>query len=139
MDCTVEIRIPTYRRPNLLRRALTSVVSQTYLLWRCIVIDDDPGDDEARRVCAEFNDGRIIYEKNETNLGVGANIDRAFSLDPLPGTTHACVLEDDNYYLPNCLKTNLEIMAREDVDVVLRNQLIETPNSSFSASVVGPR
>ena len=139
MDCIVEIRMPTYRRPALLRRALTSVVSQTYPLWRCIVFDDDPGGDEARRVCAEFNDVRIIYKKNKTNLGIGANIDRSFSLNPLPGTTHACVLEDDNYYLPDCLKSNLEIMAREDIDVVLRNQLIETPKSSFSSSVVGPR
>jgi glycosyltransferase involved in cell wall biosynthesis len=137
MASIVEIRIPTYRRPVLLRRALASLVSQTYPLWRCIVIDDDPGG-ETRNVCAQFNDSRIIYQENERNLGVGANIDRAFSLDPLPGSTHACVLEDDNYYFPDCLRSNLELMAREGVDVVLRNQYLETP-SSFGRSRVGPR
>src|SRR6516165_2061146 len=137
MASIVEIRIPTYRRPVLLRRALASLVSQTYPLWRCIVIDDDPGG-ETRNVCAQFNDSRIIYQENERNLGVGANIDRAFSLDPLIGSTNACVLEDDNYYFPDCLRSNLELMAREGVDVVLRNQYLETP-SSFGRSRVGPR
>ena len=138
MDSIVEIRTPTYRRPAFLRRALASLVSQTYPMWRCIVLDDDPSSDEARHVCTEFNDSRIIYTKNETNLGVGSNSNRAFSLDPLPGTTHACVLEDDNYYLPDCLKGNLEIMVRERVDIVLRNQYFETPDSPFNPNIAEP-
>jgi GT2 family glycosyltransferase len=139
MNYSVEVRVPTYRRPVLLRRALASLVAQSYPLWRAIVIDDDPTSDEARRVCEEFNDNRIMYQKNEINLGVGENIDRGFSQLFLPGTTHACVLEDDNYYLPDCLRSNLDIMEKNEVDIVLRNQLIETPNSTFSSSVVGPR
>jgi glycosyltransferase involved in cell wall biosynthesis len=139
MNYSVEVRVPTYRRPVLLRRALASLVAQTYPLWRAIVIDDDPTSDEARGACEEFKDNRIMYQKNEINLGVGANIDRAFSQSFLPGTTHACVLEDDNYYLPNCLRSNLEIMEQNEVDVVLRNQLIEAPDSTFTTSVVGPR
>lgn len=139
MEPLVEVRMPTYRRPVLLRRALASLISQTYPHWRCLVLDDDNGGKEAKLACAEFNDGRIVYRQNETNLGVGANSNRAFSLHPSPGTTHACVLEDDNYYLPDCLKSNLEIMAREDVDIVMRNQWIETPNFSTNSAIVGPR
>ena len=134
-DWLVEIRTPTFRRPSLLRRALRSVIQQTCNRWRCRVFDDDPLGDDAKRVCEELCDERIIYERNEGNLGVGRNIDKAFSEHPLPGTTHCCVLEDDNYYLPDFLASNLAIMANKDVDILLRNQLIEVP----CTGEVGPK
>jgi glycosyltransferase involved in cell wall biosynthesis len=125
----VEVRTPTYRRPELLERALGSLVRQTYPYWRCIVLDDEPGGGAARDVCATLNDRRIIYQCNECNLGVGANIDEAFSRPPLPESTHACVLEDDNYYLPDFMAANLSMMAVHQVDIILRNQLIERPSA----------
>lgn len=125
----VEVRTPTYRRPELLERALSSLIRQTHHHWRCIVLDDVPGGGEARDVCAKLNDRRIIYQPNERNLGVGSNIDDAFSRLPLPGSTHACVLEDDNYYLPDFMAANLSVMEHYQVDVVLRNQLIEVPSA----------
>jgi len=121
----VEVRTPTYRRPVLLERALKSLISQTHPHWRCIVLDDEPGGRQAREVCARLADQRIIYRPNARNLGVGPNIDAAFSRAPLPGSTHACVLEDDNYYLPDFMAANLSVMTEQHVDIVLRNPLIE--------------
>ena len=92
----VEVRTPTYRRPALLERALRSLIGQSYPHWHCIVLDDEPGGGEARQVCANLDDRRIIYRPNARNLGVGANIDAAFVRPPLSDSTHACVLEDDN-------------------------------------------
>jgi glycosyltransferase involved in cell wall biosynthesis len=134
-DCVVEIRTPTFRRPKLLRRALESLIQQNHPRWCCRVFDDDPASDDAKRVCMELNDQRILYESNDSNLGVGGNIDKAFSQPPLPGSTHCCVLEDDNYYLPDLLASNLRIMANNDVDILLRNHLIEVPDTGK----VGPR
>jgi glycosyltransferase involved in cell wall biosynthesis len=134
--CQVEVRMPTYRRPELLERALRSLLGQTYLNWRCIVLDDEPGGGRARDLCSNLNDRRIIYQLNERNLGVGTNIDAAFSRSPLPGSTHACVLEDDNYYLPDFITANLAVMAEQHVDVILRNQLMEVPTSPNAAGII---
>jgi Glycosyl transferase family 2 len=134
----VEVRTPTYRRPKLLDRALRSLVRQTHPYWQCIVLDDEPGGGAARDVCAKLNDRRIIYQPNERNLGVGANIDEAFSRPPLPGSTHACVLEDDNYYLPDLMAANLSIMAEYHVDIVLRNQSIEMPSAPNADGSIMP-
>lgn len=123
----VEVRTPTYRRPELLERALRSLVGQTYPHWHCIVLDDEPGGGQAHQVCARLNDQRVIYQRNERNLGVGRNIDAAFARPPLSDSTHACVLEDDNYYLPDFLEANLAIMEHHNVDVVIRNSIIEFP------------
>jgi hypothetical protein len=128
-----------YRRPNLLRRALASLATQTHRDWRCVVIDDDPGSVPTRDLCNSQGDSRIIYQSNPRNLGIGANVDKAFSLPPLPGATHICVLEDDNYYLPDCLAANLETCERSGVDVVMRNSLIETPSRSIAHSAIGSR
>src|SRR5262249_19431774 len=102
------------------------------------VLDDEPGGGAARNVCARLNDQRIIYQSNERNLGVGANIDEAFSRLPLLGSTHACVLEDDNYYLPDFMAANLSTMAEHQVDIVLRNQLIEMPSAPNAEGSVMP-
>jgi glycosyltransferase involved in cell wall biosynthesis len=134
----VEVRTPTYRRPGLLERALRSLVGQTYPHWRCIVLDDEPGGGRARQVCAMLDDRRIIYQPNERNLGVGPNIDAAFSREPLSGSTHACVLEDDNYYLPDFLAANLAVMTEQHVDIVLRNPLIEEPAVPDGEGTIAP-
>jgi glycosyltransferase involved in cell wall biosynthesis len=123
----IDVRTPTYRRPVLLERALRSLIAQTYPHWRCVVLDDEPGGGQAREVCARLDDRRIVYHPNERNLGVGPNIDAAFTRDPLPGSTHACVLEDDNYYLPDLFQANLAMMNQHSVDIVIRNSIIELP------------
>ena len=128
MNTTVEIRLPTYHRKRLLQRALASLQSQTYPDWRCVVLDDAMDDPDAREVCLALADDRIEYRKNRTNLGVEGNIDQAFSLKHHPNAAFACVLEDDNYYLPDFLEHNVQIVRQYDVDVVLCNMLIERPS-----------
>lgn len=120
----VEVRVPTYKRPVLLQRALASLLSQTHRCWRCVVIDDSPNR-EGHSVCQAINDNRISYVPNVDNLGICRNIDLAFSMAPLPGSLFLCVLEDDNYFLPENLTRNVALMEGSRIDVLLRNQGIE--------------
>jgi glycosyltransferase involved in cell wall biosynthesis len=135
----IEIRTPTFKRASLLRRALQSLLNQTFAHWRCVVIDDDPKGVDTRRVCEELCDDRIMYKQNDQNFGLGANIDQAFSLAPSPGSTHLCVLEDDNYYLPDYLEDNLRVMEQNKVDIVLRNLMIEMPHLFSESGFTGMR
>jgi len=118
-----EIRIPTYRRPKLLKRALESVISQTDSNWICRVYDDSP-DREAESVVAEFNELRFRYEPNNSRLGGAGNIDRAFSSDYLKDTTHACILEDDNWFEPDFIASNIQVLGKMGVHIMLRNQTV---------------
>jgi len=124
MPRTVEVRVPTYRRPRLLRRALQSVQSQTHENWRCIVFDDSPKR-EAELVCRELADERIVYRPNPQNLGAGRNIDQAFRKQPYLEGDVFCVVEDDNYLLPKFLEANLRVMSDTGATVVQRNQWME--------------
>jgi glycosyltransferase involved in cell wall biosynthesis len=119
-----EIRVPTYRRPKLLERALESVVAQTYRNWRCIVFDDCPNG-SARSVIDSFRDERLNYSHNSKRLGGIGNIDQAFARVPLLGGKYAFVLEDDNFLLPNHIENSIGILTKHKTKVAFCNQVFE--------------
>lgn len=118
-----EIRVPTYRRPALLGRALRSLLEQTHRSWRAIVFDDSPHR-EGERVVNEIGDDRISYRPNPRNLGCAANLDQAFQTRAYLSADYACILEDDNYLMSEFLEQNLRAAQTHHVPIVLRNQLI---------------
>lgn len=120
-----EVRIPTYKRPRLLERALASLIEQDYPDWVALVMDDSP-EQEARSIVAAFEDDRIQYRPNSTNLGCAGNIDQAFTPHGLIGGSYACILEDDNWLMPSFLSQNIASLKAHRVNVVLRNQAIWT-------------
>ena len=77
-----EIRVPTYRRSALLRRALGSLLAQIEADWLAYVYDDSPFR-EAETVVSSLNDKRIYYVSNPESLGAAGNIDQAFRKQPL--------------------------------------------------------
>src|SRR6516164_3140408 len=97
---TFEVRIPTYERPLLLRRAINSLQKQTYQSWKAIIFDDSASFD-SQAVVRTIADDRICYVRNHERLGAAGNIDQCFSpISSLDGD-YACLLEDDNFWLPN--------------------------------------
>jgi glycosyltransferase involved in cell wall biosynthesis len=123
-DSICEIRVPTYRRPTLLRRALQSVAGQTHPYWRCVVFDDCPNG-SAREIVETFDDSRFLYCQNERPLGAIGNIDQCFRNRPFAGGSYACVVEDDNFLFPEHLERQLQSCARHHVDVTFSAQLCE--------------
>jgi glycosyltransferase involved in cell wall biosynthesis len=118
-----EIRIPTYKRPQLLRRALNSVLEQDYPNWVALVMDDSSSQ-EAKSVVEALADTRIRYTPNAANLGCSGNINQAFTSNSLVGGAYACILEDDNWLLPSFLSENIASLKTHRVNVLLRNQEI---------------
>jgi glycosyltransferase involved in cell wall biosynthesis len=119
-----EIRVPTYRRPKLLRRALSSILEQTYSRWRCMVFDDCP-DGSARSIVEGVGDQRLEYRRNSKQLGATGNIDQSFTREPLMGGEYAFILEDDNYLLPNHIEISVDILRRNKLKVAFCNQYCE--------------
>jgi glycosyltransferase involved in cell wall biosynthesis len=128
MDVSVqpicEVRVPTFRRPILLKRALLSLIDQTYSNWRCIVFDDCQ-ERSARSVVEEIQDNRIEYSPNVKQLGALGNIDQSFAKEPLLGGRYAFVLEDDNYLLPEHIEKAIRILEDNATKVVFCNQHCE--------------
>ncbi|MEK7184050.1 MAG: glycosyltransferase [Patescibacteria group bacterium] len=73
---SVTIVLPTYNRMKFLSEAITSVLSQSFLDFKLIIIDDGSTDESARLI-QSFNDKRItyLYQENRgeyaaTNVGL---------------------------------------------------------------------
>lgn len=98
--------IPTYRRPQLLARAIRSVLRQTYPYFQVCVYDNASGDETAD-VVAELaaRDPRVKYHCHAVNLGGGANVEFGRGQVTTPFYN---ILYDDDLLLPDFFATAME-------------------------------
>lgn len=91
--------ICTYRRPHLLRRAIESVLHQTYQDFQICIYDNASGDDTAS-VVAEFaqKDSRVKYYCHAENIEALGNYSYAIQQVSTPFFSF---LADDDLVLPN--------------------------------------
>ena len=69
----VSVIIPTYNRAELIRRAIDSVLAQSYKNWEIIVVDDNSQDNTAKVIQEIVDQGQLIqYHRHSTNLGGSA-------------------------------------------------------------------
>lgn len=114
----ITVITPTYNRAEYLKTAVDSVLMQTYQDWELLVIDDNKPDSEARKATAEvmshFSDPRIHYIQNEKNMGGAAA--RNVGIFQAKGE-YIAFLDDDDMYLPDRLRVQVEAMMASDWDV----------------------
>jgi GT2 family glycosyltransferase len=103
---TITTIIPTYRRPQLLRRAIRSVLAQTYENVIVRVYDNASGD-ETSAVVAELaaQDPRVRYHCHPENIGSGANF--IYGMERVE-TPYFSFLSDDDVLLPEFYASALE-------------------------------
>lgn len=70
---TVDVMLPFYGDPDLLRRAVRSVQEQDRTDWRLTVVDDGYPDDTIGPWFAALGDDRIRYRRNPARLGAQPN------------------------------------------------------------------
>lgn len=77
---TIDIMMPFYGSPELLREAVQSVLAQTDDDWRLTIIDDCYPDRAPGEWAQSIDDSRVIYLRNKQNLGVSGNFQRSIDL-----------------------------------------------------------
>jgi glycosyltransferase involved in cell wall biosynthesis len=76
---TVSVIMPTYNREEYVENSVESVLRQTYTDFEMIIIDDG-SEDNTERVIKDIDDPRIIYEKNEKNLGIQKTLNKGIDI-----------------------------------------------------------
>lgn len=130
----VRVFLCTYRRPHLLRRALTSLLAQTCTDWVCELHNDAPHDPAPRAILAELApaDSRFSYHRHDKNWGAVATFNHAYAGGPEP---FASLLEDDNWWEPDFLATSLRALdIHPSASLVWANMKIwqEQPDGQWS-------
>jgi len=96
----IRIHVVTYRRPQLLERALNSLLRQSERSWVAEVLNDDPEDQRVKTLIDQIGDPRIILSDACIRRGGTGNFNYAFR--PL-AEPFASLLEDDNWWEPEFL------------------------------------
>lgn len=102
----VSVVLRTYKRPDIVDRAIESVLDQTYENFELIVIDDH-SPDHTPEVVREYEseDDRIRYIRNEENRGHVPTLNIA-SREAVG--KYVAFLDDDDVWLPKKLEAQIE-------------------------------
>jgi glycosyltransferase involved in cell wall biosynthesis len=94
------IIIPVYNRAHSIRKAIESILTQTFQNFEIIVIDD-ASKDNTQEVISSIEDDRIYYFKNEINKE--RCVSRNIGIEKSKGK-YICFLDSDDYHLPDHLQ-----------------------------------
>ena len=111
---TVSVIIPTYKRSNMLPRAITSVLNQTYPNIQVVVVDDNNPDTEFRKnteaLMAQYaSDERIKYVKHRKNAN--GSVARNTGIKSSDGEIVA-FLDDDDFFYPEKIQKQIEYLLQ---------------------------
>lgn len=116
----ISVVVPTYKRkPELIKRAIDSILRQTYDNLELLVIDDSPSDFEHRKEVESFleslSDNRIRYIKHERNYG--ANKARNTGIE-LANGKYVAFLDDDDVWMEDKLELQIEKFDNPNIGLV---------------------
>lgn len=104
-----------YNRIDLLRRAVRSVLRQTFSEFELLIVDDGSTDDLAGAI-ESFEDPRVVLIRHEVNRGVAAA--RNTGIRNARGK-YVAFLDSDDVWLPQKLQRQLQFMETAGSDIRL--------------------
>jgi glycosyltransferase involved in cell wall biosynthesis len=102
----VSVIVPTYRRPDLLRQALESILDQTYSNLEVLVVGD--ACPESDGVIASIDEPRVRHVNLGRHHGDSGAAPRNHALKTMARGTLVAYLDDDNRWLPEHLESLVE-------------------------------
>jgi len=102
----ISVIIPTHNRPELLKRAVQSVLNQSFQDFEIIVVDDGL-EKRANKIIEKINDKRVFYFQNKQNLGASAS--RNIGIKKSKGE-FITFLDDDDEFYPNKLEKQYKVI-----------------------------
>ena len=130
MTDLVSIILPTFNRAQLIQRAISSVLNQTYQHWELVVVDDG-STDETSSVVKSFNDPRIHYFK-KANSGAGAS--RNFGIQHAMGSW-ITFLDSDDEYDPAKVEMQLRAALENNAELVVCGSVYLKDGAEFRRKV----
>jgi glycosyltransferase involved in cell wall biosynthesis len=110
MSSLVSVVVPVFNRQTLVRRALDSILSQTYRAIEVVVVDDGSSDHTAQVVgeCAK-RDGRVRLVRHDCNRGAPAARNTGISASE---GSYVAFVDSDDEWLPPKLAKQMEVFQR---------------------------
>jgi len=104
----ISVCIPTYNRSEYLRQCLSSILGQTFSDFE-VIVSDNCSTDLTGEIVRSCDATRVVYYRNESNLGAVRNVNRCLEL---ARGDYICILHDDDLYAPRFLEREAEMLDR---------------------------
>jgi glycosyltransferase involved in cell wall biosynthesis len=111
----ISVIIPTLNRPILLKRAIQSVLNQTFQDFEIIVVDDG-STEPCKNIVSDFSDQRLkyLYQKNR-GLSAARNVGLSIA-----ECQYIAYLDDDDQFLPFKLENQINLIEQNpQIGVIL--------------------
>lgn len=110
--------IPTYKRPDMLKQALESALTQYHcdIMWDILVLDNEPYDgkpNDTEKLIKKLNNKRILYYRNSENIRPGDNFNRGFML---ARGKYVMMLHDDDFLVANSVQNMGKLITAYSCD-----------------------
>jgi glycosyltransferase involved in cell wall biosynthesis len=130
----VSIILPTYNGALFIKKAIESVLGQTFKSWELLVIND-ASTDETETVIKKYSsiDNRIILINNENNLGIQKTLNKGISL--AKGEYIARIDDDDQWIDPMKLIAQVSFFEKNRGYVLLGTDAIVLDSNGKKISI----
>ncbi len=114
----VSVVMPVYNRADMVRRAIDSILNQTFKDFEFIIVDDGSTDGTSHILDYYMHkDSRIRVIKNENNRGIAYSRNRG---NKIAQGKYIAVMDSDDYAMPDRLEKQVAFMKNNpSVDAVI--------------------
>ena len=107
----VTIGLPVYNGAEYLASAVDSILAQTFRDFR-LIISDNASTDQTEAICRDYaeRDPRVVYSRNEVNIGGDGNFNRVFHLADTPFFRWAA---HDDLMAPTYLEKTMAVLLAD--------------------------
>ncbi len=101
----ISVLMSVYSGENYLKESIESILGQTFINFEFLIIDDG-STDRSKEIIESYKDNRIVYIKNETNIGLTKSLNKGIELAK---GKYIARMDADDISLPNRLEKQLSI------------------------------
>jgi glycosyltransferase involved in cell wall biosynthesis len=136
----ISVVIPTYNRAHVIKRAIDSVLAQTYTNWELIIVDNN-STDNTRAIVEEYTQNeRVIYLQEKRK---GVSFARNTGSKNANGDYISFLDSDDEYHFDKlALSLKAMIAYKAGISLTNRSILIDgrsiSSKDTFNATVITP-
>ena len=121
------IIVPLYNKAPYVRKALDSILSQTFSDWECIIVDDGSTDNSAA-ICEEYITHHTLHIIHQRNSGVAAARNNGVKASR---GEYLCFLDADDWWDPTYLEEmNKLISEYPDAGIYCTNYVYYKPGKT---------
>lgn len=140
----ISVILTSYNKPVFLKKAIRSVLDQTFKNFQLVIADDNSPNSEVWNVINSFSDERIIsFNSNISNEDRHKTARYAtqinYAVNKYSNTKYICYLADDDYYYPDMLQKMYDYAEKTKYDVIFCAQHIVDEDGNIDGGGIDGR